>query len=242
MEDTRNRTRGVLAEMSAKLSDQGAPDWILEERVRSNFGRLARHTGAVQVRADGGRIHLSGPVLRQDVDDIVRAAARTRGVHEVENELQAVDTPEDIPALQGALSSRRMALPEWQQRNWSPAMRLLSGVGGSLLTLYGLRRRGVTKPILSTVGLVLTARGVTNMYPRSMLGLGLGENAIRVQKAINMADRARLTGPPCRFRALRREPGWQHPRDGADELRAAGGHAGSRGRPALWRRSPPGHA
>src|SRR5688572_3940629 len=30
MEDMRNRTRGVLAEMSAKLTDQGAPDWILE--------------------------------------------------------------------------------------------------------------------------------------------------------------------------------------------------------------------
>ena len=45
------------------------------------------------------------------------------------------------------------------QRNWSPATRLLSGVGGSLLTLYGLTRKGVAKPVLSTAGLVLTARG-----------------------------------------------------------------------------------
>ena len=43
MEDARNRARGVLSEMTARLSDQGAPDWILEERVRSNLGRIVRH-------------------------------------------------------------------------------------------------------------------------------------------------------------------------------------------------------
>jgi len=186
MEDARNRARGVLAELSAKLSDQGAPDWILEERVRSNLGRLGRRTGGVQVQADGGRIYLSGPVLREDVDDILRTAARTPGVHGVENQLQVFDDPGDIPSLQGSPSPRRRALPEWQQQNWSPAMRLISGVGGSLLTLYGLTRRGITKPVLSTAGLVLTARGVTNLDPRSLLGLGMGENAIKIQKTINI--------------------------------------------------------
>lgn len=186
MEDMRNRARGVLAEMSARLSDQGAPDWILEERVRSNLGRLARRSGAVEIRADGGRILLSGSALRNDVQEIERTAARTRGVHAVENNIEAVDSPEDIPSLQGSPSARRRAVPEWQQSNWSPAMRLMSGVGGSLLTLYGLSRRGVSKPLFSTAGLVLTARGVTNLDPRSLLGLGLGENAIKVQKAINI--------------------------------------------------------
>jgi uncharacterized membrane protein len=185
-EDMRNRTRGVLAEMSAKLSDQGAPDWILEERVRSNLGRLAGHARAIDVRADGGRIILSGPALREEAELIVKTANRTRGVHSVENRLQLFDDPADIPALQGDPSSRRRAVPEWQQQYWSPAMRLLSGAFGSLLTLYGLRRRGLTKPLLSTAGLVLATRGVTNLDPRSLLGLGLGENAIRVHKTINI--------------------------------------------------------
>jgi uncharacterized membrane protein len=186
LEDTRNRTRGVLSEMTARLSDQGAPDWILEERVRSNLGRLARHTRALDIRADGGRIYLSGPVLPEDEDAIVKAALRTRGVYGVENQLQVVDNPQDIPALQGEPSPQRRARPDWQQRNWSPATRLLSSVGGSLLTLYGLTRRGVAKPVLSTAGLVLTARGVTNLDTRSLLGLSGGENGIRVNKAINI--------------------------------------------------------
>ena len=186
MEDARNRARGVLSEMTAKLSDQGAPDWILEERVRSNLGRLPAHTRIVNVRAEGGRIHLSGPVLREEKDAILKATSRTRGVHGVVDELQVFDNGDDIPALQGTPSPRRRSGSEWQQRNWSPATRLLSSVGGSLLTLYGLTRKGVAKPMLSTAGLVLTARGVTNLDTRSLLGLGMGENGIKVQKAINI--------------------------------------------------------
>jgi len=186
VEDTRNRTRGVLSEMTAKLSDQGAPDWILEERVRSNLGRTARHARGVTVTADGGRIYLTGPVLREDEDAIVKTAMRTRGVHGVENQLQIFDSPESIPSLQGEPSPLRQPRLDWQQRNWSPATRLLSSVGGSLLTLYGLTRRGVAKPVLSTAGMVLTARGLTNLDTRSLLGLSNAEEGIRVNKAINV--------------------------------------------------------
>lgn len=65
-------------------------------------------------------------------------------------------------------------------------MRLLTGAGGSLLTLYGMTRRGLSKPILSTAGLVIAARGLTNQDTRTLLGLGMGENAIRVNKTINI--------------------------------------------------------
>ena len=186
VQDARNRARGVLSEMTARLSDEGSPDWILEERVRSNLGRLARPTRALDIRADGGRIYLSGPVLRGDEDAVVKAALRTRGVHGVENQLQVVDNPQDIPALQTSSTMQQSMLMNQTQRNWSPATRLLSSVGGSLLTLYGLTRRGVAKPVLSTAGMVLTARGLTNLDTRSILGLSSGENGIRVNKAINI--------------------------------------------------------
>ena len=186
VEDARNRARGVLSEMTARLSDQGAPDWILEERVRANLGRAGGRGRAVSVTADGGIINLDGHVLREDEETMVKTALRTRGVHGVENRLKVVDTSQDIPALQGERSPRRRAVSEFQQANWSPATRLLSSVGGSLLTLYGLTRKGLAKPVISTAGLVLTARGMTNLDTRSLLGLGMGENAIRVNKAINI--------------------------------------------------------
>jgi uncharacterized membrane protein len=184
VEDMRNRARGVLSELIAKLSDQGAPDWILEERVRTALGRLSRHARGIDVEADGGYIYLNGPVLREDKDAILKTVAQTRGVHGVEDRLQVFDSAQNIPALQGSPSERREATPDWQQRNWSPATRLLSGVGGSLLTIYGLKRKGLTKPLLSTAGLVLTTRSVTNMDTRSLLGIG--EKDIKVRKAINI--------------------------------------------------------
>lgn len=182
--DLRNRTRGVLSEMTARLSEQEAPDWILEERVRSNLGRIPGNTRGVDVRADGGYIYLSGPVLRSERDAILKAVARTRGVHGVEDELQPIDNPQDIPTLRAGMSTGSQTGSQMQQ-NWSPATRLLSGVGGSLLTLYGLRRSGLSKPLLSTAGLIITARSVTNMDTRSLLGVG-GENLIRVRKAITI--------------------------------------------------------
>jgi len=186
VEDARNRARGVLSEMTARLSDQGTtPDWILEERVRSNLGRTGHSTRTLDIRAEGGRIYLDGTVLRGTEDSIVKAALRTRGVHGVENNLRIVDTPQDIPALQTP-SLQRSGIMTQTQRNWSPATRLLSSVGGSLLTMYGLTRKGVAKPVLSTAGLVLTARGMTNLDTRSLLGMSTGENGIRVNKAINI--------------------------------------------------------
>ncbi len=185
MQDVRNRARGILSEATARLSDEDAPDWVVEERVRSNLGRASRHTRPLTVSASGGTITLSGPVLRDEENVILGTARRTRGVHGVENQLQVFDSPESIPPFQSE-SPRQQTGPDLGQPTWSPATRLLSSVGGSLLTLYGLTRKGIAKPVLSTAGLVLTARGVTNLDTRSLLGLGMGENGIRVNKTINI--------------------------------------------------------
>ena len=185
MQDARNRARGVLSEMTARLSEEGIPDWILEERVRSNLGRTASYTRGVGVRAEDGRVYLTGPAMREDQDAIVKAAIRTRGVRGVENQLQVVDSQQEITGFPSEPSMPGQTRSE-ARHTWSPSTRLLSSVGGSLLTLYGLTRKGVAKPVLSTAGLVLTARGMTNIDTRSLLGFGLGENAIRVNKAINI--------------------------------------------------------
>lgn len=175
VENARTRARGVLTEMTAKLGNEGTTDWILEERVRNSLGRMAH---GVNIAANEGRITLTGPVLRENADTIVNTAMRTRGVYGVENQLQTFDNPEDLPSSQGEFSGlqTRPAL--------SPTTRVLSSVGGSLLTLYGLTRSGVARPVLSTAGLVLTARGVTNLDARSLIGLG--ENGIRVNKWVNI--------------------------------------------------------
>ena len=186
VEDTRNKTRGVLSEWTAKLSNQDSPDWLLAERVRGAIGRLSPHARRVKVRAEDGQVHLSGSLLKDEKDALLRAASRTRGVRDVVDELEVFYSPEEMSAFQDSADDQSQETPAWKQQSLSPATRLLSSVGGSLLTLYGLRRRGLAKPVLSTAGLLLTARGMTNMDTNSLLGLGMAGNGIRVQKTVNI--------------------------------------------------------
>ena len=187
VEDTRNKTRGVLSEWTAKLSSQDNPGWIQAERVRNALGRLTPHSRGVRVRAEDGQIHLSGSILKDERDAILKAAARTRGVRDVIDELDVFDSPEEMSAFQDNTSSHGQNVPPWGQQNLSPTTRLLSSVGGSLLTLYGLKRRGLARPVLSTAGLLLTARGMTNLDTNSLLGLGTRGSGIRVQKTVNIS-------------------------------------------------------
>lgn len=186
VEDTRNKTRALLSEWTARLSNQDNPDWVLAERVRSALGRLTPHSRGVRVRADEGQIHLSGSILRDEREVILKAASRTRGVRDVIDELQVFYSPEEMAAFSDTPTSKSQDTPAWKQQSLSPSTRLLSSVGGSLLTLYGLKRKGLTGPVLSTAGLLLTARGMTNLDTNSLLGLGTAGNGIRVQKTVNI--------------------------------------------------------
>ena len=186
VDDLRNRTRGVLAEGMAMLSTEESPDWIVEERVRAELGRLVSHPRALEVSVNNGTVTLSGPVLQHEADYLLKKIARVRGVKSVENHLQIHAEPGDVPGLQGGPSTGRMR-PEWQQENWSPSMRLLSGMGGSMLALYGMFRRGLVGSLFSLAGLGLAARGVLNLDLRSMLGMKSAPRlAVNINKAINI--------------------------------------------------------
>jgi uncharacterized membrane protein len=182
--DLRNRTRGTLAEAMAMLSDEEAPDWILEERVRAELGRVARHPRAIEVSANQGRVTLSGPILGDDVERVLSRVAAVRGVKGVDNQLEVHQQADEIPALQGNPPPREPRM-EFAQQNWSPTARLLAGVGGGFLAVYGRARRGLIGTAMSLAGLSLLARGVSNMDLKRLFG-GTGRRAVDVTKAINI--------------------------------------------------------
>jgi osmotically-inducible protein OsmY len=74
---------------------------VLEARVRSAIGRVVSNPGVVTVSASGATITLSGPVLQDEVQELVRTARRVRGVAQVENRLTVHEHPGDVPDLQG---------------------------------------------------------------------------------------------------------------------------------------------
>jgi hypothetical protein len=184
--DVRNRARGLVAETTGRFSDRkGVQDWVLEERVRANIGRLSRHPGSIEVAANEGQVTLSGPILKEEVDRVVSGASKTRGVKEVNNRLEVHESAKDIPGLQG-FPQRPEPRADLMQRNWSPTTRLLTGAGGLAMTSYGLARGGVMGSIMSLLGLGMATRGITNQRLGRFLGFGPARNAVDFHKTINI--------------------------------------------------------
>ena len=185
-QDVRNRARGLVAETTGRFSDrEGVQDWVLEERVRANIGRLSRHPGSIEVTANNGEVTLSGPILKEEVDRVVSGASKTRGVKDVTNRLKVHESAKDIPGLQGS-PQRPEPRPELMQRNWSPTARLVTGAGGLAMTSYGMARGGILGSVLSLLGIGVAARGITNKGLGRLLGFKDVRNAVEVQKAINI--------------------------------------------------------
>jgi hypothetical protein len=117
--DLRNRMRGAAAQVKAMGKPDAVSDPVIEDRVRAEIGRVVSNPGAVEVSALGGTVTLSGPVLVNELDDLLSTAHRVRGVEDVENRLQVYESAEGIPALQGARGPRSKA--ERGTSRWEPA-------------------------------------------------------------------------------------------------------------------------
>jgi uncharacterized membrane protein len=183
--DLRNRARGTAAELRSRVRRETVGDEILHERVRSAIGRAVSHPGAIRVTVWEGRVTLQGPVLEEELDPLLRAARRVRGVSEVVNELNVHRDPAGVPSLQGGRP--REARPELAQENWAPATRIVMGAVGGMLTYRGIRARGPAGRAIATAGAGILTRALTNLPAKRLTGVSAGRRAVDVQKVINIA-------------------------------------------------------
>lgn len=184
--DTRNRAAGAAAELRSKFRQDRVDDSILHERVRSAIGRVATHPSAVMVTALAGEVTLSGHVLAEEVDELIRRVEQVRGVRGVRNELQIHRTPDGVPALQGTGRPREQR-SELMQENWAPSIRLGLGVLGGLIALRGVRGKGMIANTLTLAGVGLVTRAVTNVPPARLVGVGAGRRLVDVQKTVRVS-------------------------------------------------------
>jgi hypothetical protein len=121
--DLKNRALGVMAEARGFLSEGAVSDEVIEERVRSKLGFLASHPSSIKVKAENGKVILSGPMLQDEVDRLLRRVASIRGVGSVENRLEAHASPESVPGLRGRPEPRRPGpAPDIMQASWVAAL------------------------------------------------------------------------------------------------------------------------
>jgi hypothetical protein len=143
--DLKNRTAGFVNEARARLTEGDIDDRVLEGRVRSKLGFLVRHPSAIEVAVQDGRVILRGPVLSDEIEQLVDGVRGIRGVHEVDNHLDVHIDADGVPALQGDKPKPTGQPLDIMQRHWSPATRFLVGAAGLLLA-YNVTRQGARPP------------------------------------------------------------------------------------------------
>jgi hypothetical protein len=100
--DFAHRATGAAARLRGVLQRETVvDDSVLVERVRATLGRVVSHPHAIRVEASGDNVTLRGPVLRAEVEPLLKAVRRVPGVRQVISELEEHEQPGNIPALQG---------------------------------------------------------------------------------------------------------------------------------------------
>jgi hypothetical protein len=174
--DVSNRARGIATSIQSRFRSDDADDAVLIDRVRSKLGRLVSHPGAIKVAVENGNVTLSGPILEDEVADLLSCVKSIQGVNDVNNSLEVHKEAGNHPALQGGRKRQGYQF-EFFQENWSPAARLVAGVAGTSLAVYGGTRRDALGAGLGAAGLLLLTRGITNTEFKRLAGLDDGKNA-----------------------------------------------------------------
>jgi BON domain-containing protein len=131
--DLTNRSRGIAHDVAAVAMANKADDDVVRERVRARLGRSILHPRGIEVEVQRGIVKLKGPVLRNEVQSLVRACKRVRGVRHVGIELLDIrDEPGNIGALHGGRHLGR--------RTITPSTRIVLVSIGLLALVQALRR------------------------------------------------------------------------------------------------------
>lgn len=126
--DFANRARGIAAATRGRFTNGEVTDAKLLERVRAKLGRASSHPRAINVDVCDCEVTLRGPVLADEVDDVLATTAAVRGVRSVINELEPHTNADGVPSLQGEGRTGGPSL-DILQSNWAPATRALVAAG-----------------------------------------------------------------------------------------------------------------
>jgi uncharacterized membrane protein len=176
--DLNNRAFGLAAMAKTLPQAKHCEDEVLSARVRSRIGRATTHPGAIEIKAKDGCIRIRGPILADELGDVLYKIRSTPGVRRVENGLE-IHSQADVPELQAPGRTRNGN----DRAGWKPANRLIGGLAAGGLVVYGMRRGGLLGAAAKMAGLGVMARAASNHTLGSLVGLD-GRCEVAIQKTV----------------------------------------------------------
>jgi hypothetical protein len=131
--DVANRTTGMVAATRARWRSERVDDQRLLERVRAKLGRACSHPRAIDVDVTDATVTLRGPILANEIDNVLTTVWGVRGVVGVTNALETHESAEGVPALQGR-GSIADSERDIFQRHWAPTTQALVTAAGLAAT------------------------------------------------------------------------------------------------------------
>jgi hypothetical protein len=152
--DALQRAWGFVAELRHAIVPEQLSDPVLQARIRAKLGRFASHPHAIRIAVCDGRVEVSGPILADEVEGLLRAVRAVPGVRSVDNRLDAHQEAGTLSALQGG---RRPPGEHWNlnERRWAPGTRFGAAMAGFLLVGLGVTQKFPVACALGTAGLGL---------------------------------------------------------------------------------------
>ncbi|HEY8555641.1 MAG TPA: SRPBCC family protein [Burkholderiales bacterium] len=185
--DVRSRAEGYASTLRSASERLRSSDDVLTRRVRNALDRVCSRPHAIDVAASDGSVTLSGTAPAREIPLLVDRVLAVRGVQDVVNRLQPETETGTVPAVEGeARPDAGKSRFTFMQRPWSPAARVVGGLAGGALALYGFAARGAVNKALGLGGAALLARAATNMEMRRLIGIGAGRRAVTVHKTIRI--------------------------------------------------------
>jgi uncharacterized membrane protein len=166
LRDLEHRAHGLTTSLRQERGPHAMSDAAIVARVRSRLGHVCTHPQAIRVTCNDGMVELVGPVLRDDVQDVLRVAWTTVGVRDVQDHLERHAAADGVPGLSNP--SRRRAKTGF----WSPSKRLLVGSGAAMAIVGSIAKGGFGGASVALVGTATLARALANVPFLGLVGVG----------------------------------------------------------------------
>jgi len=130
--DLGRRGDGIMAQARWRVLEGDVSDEVLEGRVRSKLGFFVRHPSAITTHAANRRVVLSGPIMSDEVQQLIRGIRAVRGVTDVENRLTVHDGDAQLPEVEGDKPTPADQVSNTMRRPWWLSSRFLAGTAGAV--------------------------------------------------------------------------------------------------------------